>query len=380
MASTARPTPVALPEPDAAGCGSAPASPPSSVLSDCDALPPAFDAICNHGRARNWGNLHTRVYRRLTSPVLKPILKLAMADEVPTNYSMLLMRCANKAFGVPNHNDDWVAPLFLKQLMPAEFKEIEGAATLYARFRRALFELPGLGVPGMIAFLDARTQWFDDRVAAAMDAGAKQVVVLAAGFDSTAYRFPRAGVKFFELDLPHASARKRELIDTALPDAAAHPRPAYIAADLAAVPLADALAGSGFDPALPTFWLVQGLTYYLPPAAFGSMLASIRALSPPGSRLAFDFLRLDALSGAALLQGLEVMALSVASRGEPFLSAVDAAPGAVSDLASMFGFRLAQRLGARGLAARFRPDLAWHEWGPAPVQPCFSFAEFAVDE
>lgn len=59
-----------------------------------------------------------------------------------------------------------------------------------------------------------------------------QVVVLAAGFDSTAYRLQRPGVKFFELDLPHASERKRALVDEVLPDAQAYPRPAYIAADL----------------------------------------------------------------------------------------------------------------------------------------------------
>jgi O-methyltransferase involved in polyketide biosynthesis len=87
--------------------------------------------------------------------------------------------------------------------------------------------------------------------------------VLAAGFDSTAYRFARPGVKFFELDLPHASQRKRELVDACLPDRGAHPRPAYIAADLAAVPLGEALAGSRFDPAAPTLWLAQGLTYYV---------------------------------------------------------------------------------------------------------------------
>lgn len=39
--------------------------------------------------------------------------------------------------------------------MPGEAKEITGdRPTLYAHFRRMLFELPGFGIPGMIAFLD----------------------------------------------------------------------------------------------------------------------------------------------------------------------------------------------------------------------------------
>lgn len=45
------------------------------------------------------------------------------------------------------------------------------------------------------------------------------MVVLAAGFDTRAYRFARPGVKFFEIDLPHASLRKQELVREVLPDA-----------------------------------------------------------------------------------------------------------------------------------------------------------------
>jgi hypothetical protein len=52
------------------------------------------------------------------------------------------------------------------------------------------------------------------------------------GFDTRAYRFARPGVRFFEVDLPGPSEAKRGLVDATLPDAAAHPRPAYIAADL----------------------------------------------------------------------------------------------------------------------------------------------------
>ena len=55
------------------------------------------------------------------------------------------------------------------------------------------------------------------------------------GFDSRAYRLARPGVKFFEIDLPHTSAQKRALVDRALPDAARHPRPEFVAADLSRV-------------------------------------------------------------------------------------------------------------------------------------------------
>jgi hypothetical protein len=114
---------------------------------------------------------------RRAQPALTPLLRLAMEKDMPTNHSMLLMRCANAACGHPNANKDWVAPLFLRELMPAQAGEMfasGGGATAYGRVRRALFEAPGVGVPGLINFLDGRTQWFDQRVAAALDAGVRQ--------------------------------------------------------------------------------------------------------------------------------------------------------------------------------------------------------------
>jgi O-methyltransferase involved in polyketide biosynthesis len=42
------------------------------------------------------------------------------------------------------------------------------------------------------------------------------------------------------------------------------PRPTYIAADLARVPLEAALAGSRFQPGKRTLFTCEGLIYYLP--------------------------------------------------------------------------------------------------------------------
>ena len=65
----------------------------------------------------------------------------------------------------------------------------------------------------MVNFVDARTKWFDDAVRAALRGGViKQVVAVAAGYDTRAYRFGpastaagAANVTFFEVDLPAAS-------------------------------------------------------------------------------------------------------------------------------------------------------------------------------
>jgi O-methyltransferase involved in polyketide biosynthesis len=60
----------------------------------------------------------------------------------------------------------------------------------------------GCGVAGVINFVDARTKWLDQEVAASR---LPQVVVIAAGYDTRAYRFGGEGRAFYEVDLPHAS-------------------------------------------------------------------------------------------------------------------------------------------------------------------------------
>jgi hypothetical protein len=42
-------------------------------------------------------------------------------------------------------------------------------------------------------------------------------VIIAAGYDTRAYRLSKPGVRFYEIDLPHASKHKQELVRKLLP-------------------------------------------------------------------------------------------------------------------------------------------------------------------
>lgn len=46
---------------------------------------------------------------------------------------------------------------------------------------------------------------------------ALQVVIIAAGYDTRAYRLSKPGVRFYEIDLPHASTHKQDLVRKLLP-------------------------------------------------------------------------------------------------------------------------------------------------------------------
>jgi methyltransferase (TIGR00027 family) len=137
-----------------------------------------------------------------------------------------------------------------------------------------------------IAFQAARTTYFDAYFADAAAAGVRQVVVVAAGLDSRAYRLPWAdGTVVYEIDQPLVLDFKRDVLSrvSAVPTAERR----EVAVDLRD-DWSGALRTAGFDPALSTAWIAEGLLIYLPADAQGQLFDGIDALSAPGSRVAVE--------------------------------------------------------------------------------------------
>lgn len=131
-----------------------------------------------------------------------------------------------------------------------------------------------------------RTHFFDAYFAAAAAAGVRQVVILASGLDSRAYRLDwPAGTTVFEIDQPKVLEYK----DCTLKAHGAQP-----AAALRQLPIdlrndwPKALREAGFDLSTPTAWLAEGLLMYLPAEAQDRLFENITELSAPGSRIAAE--------------------------------------------------------------------------------------------
>jgi methyltransferase (TIGR00027 family) len=132
-----------------------------------------------------------------------------------------------------------------------------------------------------VNFQGARTKYFDDYFIRVIDAGVKQIVLLAAGLDSRAYRLPWAeGTVVFELDQPRVLEFKRDTMDRLGTAPTAERR--EVAVDLRE-DWPQALQASGFDPSRPSAWIVEGLLIYLPDSAQERLFAGIDALAAPGS-------------------------------------------------------------------------------------------------
>ncbi|MDT7739755.1 MAG: hypothetical protein QOK09_3124 [Mycobacterium sp.] len=131
-----------------------------------------------------------------------------------------------------------------------------------------------------------RTHYFDSYFAEAVAAGVRQVVILAAGLDSRAFRLDwPAGTTVYEIDQPRVVTYKTTTLHSAgaAPTAERRTVPVDLRDDWAA-----ALKAAGFDRSQPTAWLAEGLLPYLPAEAQDRLFDLLSALSAPGSRVAVE--------------------------------------------------------------------------------------------
>jgi methyltransferase (TIGR00027 family) len=132
-----------------------------------------------------------------------------------------------------------------------------------------------------------RTRFYDDFLMDACARGCRQVILMAAGLDSRAYRLPWPdGVRLLELDLPTVLAFKDRVLAAA--GAAARCQRSTIGVDLRR-DWSSLVLEAGFSPGEPAAWLVEGLLVYLAADEAAALLDRVAALSVSGSRLACEY-------------------------------------------------------------------------------------------
>jgi methyltransferase (TIGR00027 family) len=161
--------------------------------------------------------------------------------------------------------------------------------------------------PDSVTPIALRTRFFDDYLRrAAFENGIRQIVLVAAGLDTRAFRlrWPE-GTRLFELD----QGPVMEYKDRILREAGAEPscERRVISADLTA-DWEPALEKAGFDPNRPSAWLLEGLLFYLPGEALTRLLERAMSLAAPGSRLGFDIINALTLSSPFTRRWIDMQA------------------------------------------------------------------------
>jgi methyltransferase (TIGR00027 family) len=215
-------------------------------------------------------------------------------------------------------------------------------------------------IAGLVRAMTERTRFIDEALERAIGAGATQVLIPGAGFDSHAYRFREllASARVFEVDRPAMLAFKRRRVDAALGDPPENLT--YVPIDVEKEDLPAALARRGYDVSRRTFVIMEGLTMYVPEQALRATFRFI-ASHASGSSVVFDFATRAMVEG---IKQIDLASLPPAARSglERFLNLIKDEPwlfgipvGGEKELLAELGLELRELLtiGSEDSARRY---------------------------
>ena len=233
------------------------------------------------------------------------------------------------------------------RLMPAPLQALVTLCRI-GPLRRMLLRVADNQVPGVIGGVLCRKRYIDDRLQAALHAGITSLVILGAGFDTRAYRMPQlSSCQVYEVDLAENTEAKRDAVRRAL--GAVPPHVKIVAADLDREDLLEALQAAGHRAAQPAFYILEGVTQYIPEGAVRRTFG-VLAKTAPGSQLVFTYVRRDFLQGENLY-GLPVLYKQTRGRGDFWQFGWD--PEAVEPFLASYGWKELEQVGRAQYEERY---------------------------
>ncbi|MGC1527135.1 MAG: SAM-dependent methyltransferase [Phormidesmis sp.] len=221
----------------------------------------------------------------------------------------------------------------------------------------SLFNLPPPGAENLGNLINTRTLFFDRALSGYLET-VEQVVVLGAGFDTRLFKFCLGrNLALFEVDQPNTQAvKKRALIesDRTLDEIC------FVTANFNEENWIDNLLAAGFEVGKKTFFLWEGVTYYLTEAVVKETLGAIGEICGVGSAIAFDFFPQHFYEGRDFWWiPFAINALDWI--GEPFRFGADTDRGnqvAIDQLLAGTGFQLSKLQMAGEVAGEVAGDMA----------------------
>jgi methyltransferase (TIGR00027 family) len=195
-----------------------------------------------------------------------------------------------------------------------------GARTVrWSRSQRmvSVYEAFDWMLPGQFEAFAHRKAFCERQVREGIDAGATQVLVLGAGYDTMGWRLAPefSGATFFEIDHPATARLKAQGIGAM----GQRDNLCLIAENLGKRKLADVLkTNESWNHRAQTVIVAEGLVMYLHPEAVRDLFCQCAAISAAGSRIAFSYIPTgaDGRPDAGRWTGLMLWLQNVA--GEPW--------------------------------------------------------------
>jgi methyltransferase (TIGR00027 family) len=208
--------------------------------------------------------------------------------------------------------------------------------------------------PGAYFYLTARTKHIDSALTQVLEEGIEQIVILGAGNDTRPYRFCHqlVGIRTFELDIPCIQAQKKERLTKLFGDLPGNVT--FIPIDFNAQAIEEALITGGYEKTRKTFFIWEGVSYYLSEHAVNSVLHFITCNSPSGSSVILDYALQSFILGNYNTHRSRRAARSSAMIGEPFVYGIE--DGDLDQFLSKRGLTIISDFGPHDLKHEYLPD------------------------
>jgi methyltransferase (TIGR00027 family) len=162
-----------------------------------------------------------------------------------------------------------------------------------------------------------RTKYFDDMLEKHLLSHFRQVVILGAGLDTRAVRKQAAGVAYFEID----DAATLKLKQTCYEQQGIDANVTFIPGNYVTDGLIDLLKQNDFDFDVPTYFIWEGNTMYLPLDSVKHIILELRRYVQR-FRLSFDYMAEAVISKTTGDPGITRLVESFAGMGAPWLSGI----------------------------------------------------------
>jgi methyltransferase (TIGR00027 family) len=228
--------------------------------------------------------------------------------------------------------------------------------------------------PGVCDAILARTRFIDDCLESAIEEGLQQLVILGAGYDTRALRFDRLKdtVVVFELDHPSTQNAKLQRYRHILHGTPDHI--VFVPVNFGGENLARKLFEHGYDCNLKSFFIWEGMTYYLSAAAVDETLWFISRNAPDRSVVVYDYFPSSVVDGTTSLKEAKALRMALKSMGEEVLFGLD--PVTTEEFLNRRGFDLVQNFTAEEYKKRYFKGANRHR----TVSEMFVFAHAQVNQ
>lgn len=191
-------------------------------------------------------------------------------------------------------------------------------------------------VPGVCGSIAARTRFMDDCLEKAIENQVEQLVILGAGYDTRAFRFNalKEKVKVFEID--HPATQESKLQRLKKHRAGCDHFITYIPVNFEKENFGKKLFSHGYEPSMRTFYIWEGVSYYLRPGVVDDTLYFISKNSAAASEIVFDYFPASFVAGTCDLPEAPPLKEILKNFGEKILFGIS--PQKLDDFLKNRGF------------------------------------------